>query len=107
MALADSCCSAVWTLDSCVLVAVSPLDWFCSAVIGCWSIAISAEMIELVSRPEARPVICSGEDEPSDETVAPVELELTDCVDIWFVLGFASESPVVIGGKPAGLSGGA
>ena len=42
LALAESCCSAVWMLDSCVLVAVSPLDWFCRAVIGCWSIAISA-----------------------------------------------------------------
>src|SRR5690349_8268840 len=88
LALAESCCRAVWMLDSCEFVAERPLDWFCRVVIGCWSIAISAEMIEVVSRPEARPVICSGEDEPNDETVAPVELELTDCVDMGFVLGF-------------------
>jgi hypothetical protein len=45
-------------------------------------------MIEFVSRPEARPVICSGEDEPSDETPAPDESELVviGCVDMWFAL---------------------
>src|SRR6185312_8666043 len=88
LALAESCCSAVWMPDSCVLVAVRPLDWFCRAVIGCWSIATSAWMIEFVSRPEARPVIWRGEDEPSDETLAPDENELVviGCVDMWFAL---------------------
>jgi hypothetical protein len=39
-------------------------------------------MIEFVSRPDARPVICSGEDEPSDDTLAPDELDVIDDVDM-------------------------
>ena len=90
-------CNAVEMFVSCVFIAVSPDTWFWTLVTCCWSEAIRAWTIELVSRPEASPVTCIAVPLPSDVNWSPVEyalelvaellvLVLIDEVDMIFVL---------------------
>src|SRR5271156_6800314 len=56
----ESCCRLLWMLCSCVCSADSFVCSSLRCVTGSRSTAISAAMIELVSRPEARPEIVIG-----------------------------------------------
>ena len=58
--------SAAWMLVNCVFIAVRPVCWLVRFVTCCCWVAISAVTIAFVSRPEARPVTCSGEPDPSE-----------------------------------------